>query len=239
MSSSYQNFRLVDSVASTLHGFRFGMAPANLIDVKSVVAAAIEEYEPHVDTEVFSLVTHCASEIRSRERYRQFQRKFSKPCWSRVTKSATLIAYDAAPLREPDYEPLVTVCSYPHASTADPWTAMQIFQGGQDLSLDQQLVKSLEPRATELFYGYGKMTVEGGSDYISPQRYTIFPSPDGRIDSVRIATGLSLLLADIQLEETYQTVLKETNQLLIEMRSTNPNVFSADPVRQAAGKAIR
>jgi hypothetical protein len=97
----------------------------------------------------------------------------------------------------------------------DPWVAMQQFKNRKDMSLDERLVEALAPRAIKVFGHCGKMTVEGGSDHVSPQRYP-----------VKIAAGLKRVLADTELEEIYHTVLGETQQMFEEIRSMNQIFFS-------------
>jgi hypothetical protein len=108
----------------------------------------------------------------------------------------------------------------------DPWVAMQQFKNRKDMSLDERLVEALAPRAIKVFGHCGKMTVEGGSDHVSPQRYTIFTDPSGEVDPVKIAAGLKRVLADTELEEIYHTVLGETQQMFEEIRSMNQIFFS-------------
>jgi len=229
MHSSSKKYELVDSVASRLEGFQFGTAPASLIDTKALVAASIKDFEPQLDAEIFSLVTHAAGKVRSTKTYRQFQQEYSKPCWSLVTSSAVHIVYDATPLSQPNYKPLLTACSYPHLITNDPWIAMQQFANGKSMSLDKRLVEALTPRAINVFGQCGKMIVEGGSDLISPQRYTIFANPNGGIDPGKVATGLARMLADNELQAIYDAVLKENQHMLKEMRAMNPTFFTTPP----------
>jgi hypothetical protein len=228
MSTVCFNYERVDAIASRIPGFRLGPAPANLIDAMSIartVMEMLEKFNPQSEGEFFSLLTHSAGWIRATDEYEKFQREHSKPCWWLVTDIAVYVIHDAAPLRTSEYQPEITVCVYPHVSIGDPWLLMPINQGGQDVGLAEQLESALTPRAMHVFSGYGNMLVEGGSDLVSPQRYTIFQDSDGKIDPVKTATGLTLVVADRELAAVYQATIERRQRLLSELRQKNPELF--------------